>query len=141
MTNEVLLAIFHRRGGSGLYTKPFSELNIDAQSHICEAIRLASDEAPIIACYRSSEEWYLITGRSIYVRTTLGYRRVGVEEINDVSDALVESVRRGATGKESLSVLRLILGSGETMFLETEPGKPYVAVWNLLKSLARPARE
>lgn len=140
-----VLRVFNRSGGSGPNTRPFDELDPGARRRVLGELRFREHELPILACYLDAGRWVVLTSERL-VRQSAGETSwVDWAEIEDATLDLNEAgqaVSSGTEGKLTLKHLRVILRGGGTLELELETGTPFVAFWNVLKTIAaigRPA--
>jgi hypothetical protein len=134
-----LLRVFERTGGAGHYTRPVDSLPESAQQQIRHAARTREGEEPILASYRDERDWVLLTSDRLIVRTSTIDTTLPWSEI---ANATVEpaELRRAAVeqseGKLHLRLLRIVRSDGGVLDIEVEPGPSFIALWNVLKTVA-----
>ncbi len=133
-----LLRVFERTGGPGSSTRSFDSLPEVAQERIRRGVETKEGEELILASYRDERHWVLLTSERLVatdstVKTSLLWSEISdaTVEVREVQASLASS-----KGKLSLRRLRVIRADGRALDLELEPGPSFIALWNVLKSVA-----
>ena len=134
---KVMSSIFVRKGPETERTKLFDNLTEDIQAKLLESISLRSDELAVIAYLQEDSDWLLITTERILCRQSSRICSIDLDRLKDVTVALVEDAAKGARGKDDLTFLKIVLKAGEEQIIETESGKPYFGIWNMLNFFVR----
>lgn len=99
------------------------------------AVDVRDGEAPLLASYRSSDSWVLLTTERLVWRSNETVASLTWAEIGDatIPDSLFESMNPLA--KKENATLKLITSDGTDIELELEPGRPFAGFWNVLKTV------
>lgn len=136
ISSNLLKSIFKRRGENGEYTMPLDEFNLSVKNGILSEADLKSTEQPVIAGIKTGEYWFLITDERLIVFEKQEIKSLKHTDIKDVSSDVGLNVQLGARQKNEFSQLSIITFSREKLLLKTEPGPPFIGIWNVLKTIA-----
>jgi len=129
---NVLDSIFRRKGLETAQTKIFENFPEPVKSGIAELAKLRSDELPVLASVAAGDRWLLITTQRVCFYCAGKMDSCNVSELTGVAMALSIDASAGATKKNDLKHLRLIMESNPEFMIEVENGRPYVGIWNTL---------
>jgi hypothetical protein len=123
--------IFLKKGKEGSFTKLFSNLDDTDRNAILSESHLFADELPIIADFRNSSEWSLITTSRVIWHDSKGVHTVPASEIMEVGINL----ERIQPPPQKLTTNRLGIRTKEQQLLEVqfEHGAPLFGAWNALR--------
>jgi hypothetical protein len=129
-----VLTQFERSGGSGAFSKPFSDLPAGVRDHLNREMALAAGEEPILASYFDEGHWTVFTTTRLISRdrsTTQAMRLLDV-----VGIGITEPHVHEAGAKDSLRELKIRMADGSSFDLRLESGPPFFGFWNALKLVA-----
>lgn len=127
------LNIFLKRGGSGNYTKPYSDFAKDIQTAISRTANMESDEAPIIASYRDQKSWVLLTSKRLVWSEDGVSDSLPWEKIKNATIPVSALAALGSSAKKENAVLEVVTDAGKIEVV-IEPGSAFSGFWNVLKS-------
>src|SRR5512133_3309692 len=134
-----LLRVFERTGGSGVGTRPFDSLTEEIKDSIRSEAMLAEEELPILVCYQDEGRWLLLTSERLITKGHPPDDQIGWAEILDatVADSEVgKALSVSENGKLTLIRLRIVRANGSVREFEVESGRSFMALWNVLKTVA-----
>lgn len=128
-----LLQKFEQLGGAqGRCTRPFAALSPDVQSMLHREARFTAEEAPFLAFVADDEKWTVITLQRVVSRDANRLISVCVSDISDATIPWDIPLARGR--KSECDRLKIVSAHGaQCDLVPLEPGKPFVACWNILK--------
>ncbi len=127
-------SIFLRKGGEGVYTRLFDNLDVSHKIVIEKAVSFHTDELPIVGSVRSQSNWLVLTtDRLIY--SIEGQRtELLVGTIADAVADFTEVIAKNKT-KAEMNKLKLLTLDRKEHLIEMEPGRPLSGIWNVLKNI------
>ena len=139
LSKSALAAIFKRNGASGDHTRLYEDMRVEDRLVIESALDgVDVSGSPVVVSIFSPQDWSLI-GTSTVIVSEHGH--VIITPI--VSIVRVQPRRKvnGIPIKKPLwTTLEVSRSDGIIVALRTDPGQPFVGVWNLLKTFEASAR-
>ena len=136
----IILRQFHGHGRAGQHTMPFSDLPTAVRSDLTAVLRCEPGELPVIAHYRSQDDWSVLTTRRLVARQESTLPSIAWSDLEDFKVDL-NPVADLPDPKEHLATLTVVTRSGEKVTIATDPGPPFLAYWNCLIMATRMAAE
>jgi hypothetical protein len=131
--NSVLLSIFRRKGGEGLFTKVINDNNKSAYYN--QLILLEDSEVPLL-CYKQNElNWLILTTERILKENEGASLSISFKELIDVKFASSIEYKDGNTRIDDFTRLILTTENGTDSIIEIEKGKPYQGIFQVLHYL------
>jgi len=131
---RVLSSIFRRKGGNGLYTGLFENLDPSQRSILLSAVALKNGELPIIGSVKDLTNWLLITTERLVWSAQKGRNELVLGQIRDaVAD--FQALDLGPETKAKMQELCLIAMNGIKYRIQLEPGRPLFGTWSVLKNV------
>lgn len=131
LSKTALASIFRRSGAAGEHTMLYDDAPTGMKQHVERVLREAGfDDEPIVLTMFSSDDWSVITTRSLFVTRDRETQIVTADTILKVEPAW----REGAFRKTGLDTLAVSLRDGDTLLMRTDQGGPFSGVWNVLKT-------
>ncbi|WPQ63055.1 hypothetical protein SIO70_32325 [Chitinophaga sancti] len=127
----ILISIFKRKGGEGLFTKVIDESNSSPYKHILSS--LAEDEKGLLIYYKNDDEWVLLTNKKI---VTSSNEIIFHNDIANVSFALHEEYKNRIMDKNDFTRLEVRDKNNRTYILCIEKGKPYHGFYQVIHFMA-----
>ena len=127
-----VLKMFDKCGGSGEYTKPFLEFTDFVQSELSSQVKIEENEIPILASFRHSDSWVVLTSDRLVWREGQTQNVLAWGEIRNatIPESALASVKSTANLSNALLVVSTNSGTVEILM---EGGKPFLGFWNVLK--------
>jgi hypothetical protein len=132
---NVLIARFHRKGGSGSFTKPFEDLQDEAREFMLSAAHLRHEELPIIASYLGRDQWLLVTTERVVWTLDGSLHSLHKEDIREVTIDLALESQSGVRKKSDFTHLVMIDNLGNRHLAKIESGNSFLAVLNVIQAL------
>jgi hypothetical protein len=128
-------SIFRRKGGDGVYTRLFDNLDIEQQDMLLSKFTVADWEIPVIGSSQDPDNWLVLTtGRLVW---SLDGNRQEIPAAA-VSDAIPDKKDLWhISNKLKMRRLQVITVNSDKYLIEIEPGAPLIGVWNVLKHLGK----
>ena len=133
---ERLVRLFRSTGASGRFVKPVSELPSDQQDVLNAYIGTPRvNEYPVIACYRNTDNWTLLTTRRIAWCRGGEARELPIQSVCEATlpDDIMHSLT--PSSKSHNDLLQLVVSDGSTYLVQLESGRPFAGFWNVMKLL------
>jgi len=127
-----VLRMFSKSGGSGEYTKPFSEFSSSIRDELVLKIEIGDAETPILASYRDSFSWVVLTSDRLVWRSGDQQEVLMWEQIKDATIPMSALAAFKSTAKLENAVIEVTTDSGKVEIL-VESGRPFSGFWNVLK--------
>jgi hypothetical protein len=131
---NVLLSIFKRKGGEGLFTKLITDVN--QQDYLNQMDLLDADEIALLISKQDEQNWLLLTSNRVLTVKNGHLIDLPYSKLLTVSLAMDEEFQDGILSKEGFTRLVLIDGNGDNYFITVEKGKPYQGVYQVLHYIA-----
>lgn len=130
----VLLAIFRRKGGEGLFTKIMNEGN--KFQYVNQLSNLSEDEEALI-CYKKNEHnWLLLTTNRIIAEYDDVKLSLLLSDLREVSPDLKGEAINWIINREGFTRLLLKDFNGKDTIITLETGKPFQGMFQLLHYIA-----
>jgi hypothetical protein len=126
--------IFRRRGGNGICTRAFDDLDVVQQRVLRARCAIGSAEVPVIGGAVSATNWFVL----ITTRLVCAIDGIIVElRTSDISHAHIDlqMLRSRRIGKLDATQLQVFTTDGHQIEIEVEAGKPLFGVWNILLNI------
>jgi hypothetical protein len=131
-----VLSMFSKSGGNGDYTKPFSELAESTQAQLMTMLESDEGETAILASYRNSDSWVVLTSERLVWRDGETQMSLGWERIKNATIPMSALAGLKSKAKTENAILEVATDSGKVEVL-VEAGKPFSGFWNVLKMVAQ----
>lgn len=132
--SSVLLAIFKRKGGEGLFTKIITAEN--KQNYLNQLAFLKEDEKALLCFKENDWNWLLLTDDKI-LKEEAGVRiSIPFSELTEVNLALKEEFENGIVNKECFTCLELRDLKGNRYIISLEKGNPFQGIFQILHYIA-----
>lgn len=131
-----VLRMFSKSGGRGNYTMPFSELPDAIQNALSLKVEIAEVETPILASYRDSDTWVVLTSDRLVWCNGQAQESLMWQQIRDATIPMSAFAALKSSAKLENAVLEVSTDSGKVEIL-VEAGKPFSGFWNVLKMIPR----
>lgn len=131
-----MLWVFRKRGGEGVQTKPFSQIAAKCADAIRPELHLELGEIPVLACWRSTNDWVALTTKRIVCRNHDTRHELELAQIMDATVTDDDTLHETDLGKFGLRYLTLEARDGSALRIELEAGLPFLGVWNVLHWIA-----
>jgi hypothetical protein len=130
---ETLTSVYRRCGGEGQYTHVFGEFEPSLQRSLVELAGVGDDELPILGGLEAPTHWFLLTSSRIVWREAETTTTLALDKILDATVSL-DGFRQAGLRKAQWRELRVVTDDGVHV-ITAEPGSPFFALWNVLKSI------
>ncbi|MBL0317860.1 MAG: hypothetical protein IPP74_00905 [Alphaproteobacteria bacterium] len=128
----ILCGIFRRKGGNGIYTKIYDELDLLAKELLQKQVQETDDEKLVIAGIINSSEWQLITTKKIIWGTHGVIKSINFEELIDALVDLPKLMKDNVRLVDNTELV-VITKDGQRTILKLEAGKSFSGIWNIIK--------
>jgi hypothetical protein len=132
---EVWSLIFKRKGGDGVYTRLFDEIDSARRAKLLSLARLPDDEIPVVASFADTNSWLLLTTERLIWSSTGARQELALTIVREVRPDF-EALRRSKIPKTDMKDLQIRTFQNEELIIELEPGAPLFGVWNILNNVA-----
>lgn len=115
---------------------PFSELPDAIQNALSLKVEIAEVETPILASYRDSDTWVVLTSDRLVWCNGQAQESLMWQQIRDATIPMSAFAALKSSAKLENAVLEVSTDSGKVEIL-VEAGKPFSGFWNVLKMIPR----
>ena len=132
--SSILVSIFKRKGGEGIYTRILDETN---RSNYKNALKhLDKDEKALIICFKGDEDWQLLSNKRLINNQANRSFSLLNSNIKAVKFSLVEEAKLNVSDKNDFSHIEIIDKQNKKHLLIVETGKPFQGFFQTLHFLA-----
>lgn len=136
----IILRQFRRYGCAGQHTMPFDELPTAVRADLGEELQFDPEELPIVAHYRSQNDWSVLTTRRLVSRQESTVRSIAWSDFANFEVDL-KAVAHLPDPIDELGTLTVLTTDGRRIRISTDCGPPFLAFWNSLIMAKRMAAE
>jgi hypothetical protein len=129
---QICSSTFRRKGGDGVYTRLFDNLDKSQQEILSAAVELQDQELPIVGSVEGQENWLLLTTARL-VWCIKGKR----EElpIREIGHCRRDLTKHGPRTKLTSKELEVVTAGRKNYLIELEPARPLFATWHVLNNM------
>ena len=132
--SSVLLSIFKRKGGEGLFTKIITDEN--KINYFNQLALLEKDETPLICFKEDDLNWLSLTDKRILESRGGVLTIISLLDLIETSLAVQEELKNKVVSKESFTKLALRDNKGKRYILQIEKGEPYQGLYQVFHHIA-----
>lgn len=125
--SSILLAIFKRKGGEGIFTKVINNIT----KYPCDS-ELEEGEEGIVYFYKDDDNWFLLTNQRIINNRNNTYYSIFLSDLSSVTLDLQRGYRDGVKEKQNFTLLSLEDNQKKKYLFEVEQGTPYFGIYQIL---------
>ncbi len=135
MSLLVLLSIFKRKGGEGVFTKI---VNSENYNHYKNLFKWPSNsqETPLIVYFLDNSNWFFLTDNKISFTYNDCIVEIYHNEISDVRIAIEEEFRRREFDKSKFTIIEIKDKNLNKYLVSIERGLPFQGLYQVLHFIA-----
>lgn len=127
--SSILLSIFKRKGGEGIYTKIIEKGDFEIE-HLYNKDN--ENEMPLIKCYYDDRNYIIFTNQRIVQYVHEAFNFIRYFDLIEVRPAIFEEFKNAVMDKQKFTKLCIKTMNGSEHILTLESGGPYIGIYQFL---------